>query len=77
MVQSFGTHSFVLIHFLLGFVNNIRAEVTCVAIRHVMLSLKVSSHVILFVGHMSQAHFAHISPIQGSLSIFRHYIWVK
>ena len=77
LLCSTGTHSLVLIHFLLCLINSHGAEITGIARGHVVFALKVGPHIVLFVSHMGEAHFAHVFPIQRSLCVFRHHVWVK
>ena len=67
----------MLVYFLLGLINSNGTEIAGIARGHVVFAFKVGSHIILFVGDMGEAHFAHVFPIQGSLCIFRHHVWVK
>ena len=77
LLCSTGTNSFVLVHFLLRLINSYGAEITGIARGHVVLALEVCPHIILFVSHMGEAHFANVFPIQRSLCIFRNHVWVK
>ena len=77
LLCSTGTHSLVLVHFLLCLINSYGAEFTGIAGGHVVLPLQMCSHIILFVSHMGETHFANVFPIQGSLGIFRNHVWVK
>ena len=77
LLCSTGAHSLVLVHFLLCLINSYGAEIAGISRGHVVLAFEVCPHIILFVSHMGEAHFANVFPIQRSLCIFRNHVWVK
>ena len=75
--QPAGAAALVLVELLLGLIDRQGAELAGVAGRQVVLPLKVSSHVVLFVGDVGETELAREFPIGGSLRVSRHHVCTK
>jgi hypothetical protein len=72
-----GTSAFVLVDFLLSFIDGHLTQFAGIARRHVVLALQVRPHVVLFVRDVGLAKLARVFPISSSLRISLHHVCME